>query len=162
MTLIRSATGADIPFIMGTERMPGYEWVVGRWDEALHRREMGRPETRYFIGEREGVPFGFAILRDLDDAFGNVLLKRIAVREPGRGLGRSLLHAVLATAFDLPQPYRIWLKVAPHNERARRLYGSLGFVEEGVNRESHVDPAGQRVSAVVMSILRREWRTDPA
>ena len=113
MNLIRTATEGDIPFIMGTERMPGYEWVVGRWDEALHRREMGRPETCYFIGEREGVPFGFAILRDLDDAFGNVFLKRIAVRERAGDSGGLFSAVLVAAAFDLPQPYRIWLTVAP-------------------------------------------------
>lgn len=86
MSLIRNATQADIPFIMETEqRMPGFEWVAGRWDEASHRREMGRAATSYVVGERDSVPVGFAILQDLDDPFGNVLLKRIAIREPGRG-----------------------------------------------------------------------------
>lgn len=162
MSLIRTATEADIPFIMETERMPGFEWVVSRSDEASHRREMGQAATSYLIGERDGVPFGFAILQNLDDPFGNVLLKRIVIQEPGRGLGRLLLRAVLAATFERPEPFRIWLTVAPHNERARHLYRSLGFEEEGVMREAYVNPVGQRVSSIMMSILRREWRTDPS
>lgn len=157
MTILRPATEADIPFIMATERVPGFEWVVGQWDDATHLAAMAQADTAYFIGERNGAPLGFAILLHVDDRWGNVLLKRIAVREPGAGFGRVFLDAVLRWTFARPKPYRLWLTVAPHNPRARHLYQSLGFRDEGVMRDAHVDPEGRRFSPFVMSVLRPEW-----
>jgi RimJ/RimL family protein N-acetyltransferase len=162
VTRHRRATKADIPFIMATERGPDYEWVVGRWDEALHRAEMAKPGTAYLIGERDGAPTGFGILQSLDDRFGNVLLRRIAVGRPGSGGGRRLLAALLDFAFAQPATHRVWLTVAPHNERARHLYRSVGFQEEGVYREAHIGPDGRRFSPVVMSLLRPEWEAHRA
>lgn len=154
---IRPATPEDIPFLMGTERLPGYEWVVGRWSEEQHRAALADPAQACFVGEATGQPFGFAILQHLDDPFGNVLLKRIAVREPGGGFGRSLLEAVSAWTFARPRAHRLWLTVAPHNGRGHRLYASLGFVEEGRMRQSHVAPDGSRFSPIVMSLLRADY-----
>jgi diamine N-acetyltransferase len=162
MTIVRIATKGDLPFIMATERRPGYEWVVGRWDEALHSTELARPGTRYAIAQRDGEPLGFGILQFLDDRFGNVQLKRIAVKEPGSSVGRPLLEALLRMAFEPLSVHRLWLTVAPHNTPARQLYRSVGFHEKGINREAHVDPEGRRFSPVVMSILRPEWESRQA
>jgi RimJ/RimL family protein N-acetyltransferase len=56
----------------------------------------------------------------------------------------------------------VWLTVAPHNERARHLYRSVGFQEEGVYREAHIGPDGRRFSPIVMSLLRPEWEAHRA
>jgi RimJ/RimL family protein N-acetyltransferase len=160
--MIRAAAEADIPAIMRTERMPGFEWVVGRWDEALHRAEMALGSTGYLVAEADGAHQGFAILQHLDDHLGNVHLKRIAVREPNRGVGRALLWAAMREAFARPRAHRLWLTVAQHNERARHLYESVGFQQEGIMREAFVNPTGQRFSAAVMSILRPEWEAQRA
>lgn len=155
---LRPATEADIPFVMATERMPGFERTVGRWEEAAHRAEIANPASAYFIGEREGEPAGFAIVLSLDEPAGNVLLKRIAVAAPDRGIGRALLAQVIDWVFARPQSHRFWLTVAPHNERARHLYRSLGFQQEGMLREAHINPQGERISSVLMSLLRPEWQ----
>ena len=36
-------TPADIPFVMATERLPGYDDLVGRWDEARHHAALADP-----------------------------------------------------------------------------------------------------------------------
>jgi RimJ/RimL family protein N-acetyltransferase len=154
---LRPATEADIPFVMATERMPGFERTVGRWEEAAHRAEMANPASAYFIGERDGEPAGFAMLQSLDEPAGNVHLRRIAVAVPDRGVGRAILVQVAAWVFARPQSHRFWLNVAPHNERARHLYAGLGFQQEGVLREAHVNLQGERISSVLMSLLRHEW-----
>lgn len=160
--IVRCGREADIAAIMETERLPGFDWVVGRWDLDVHLAAMAQSGTAYLVAEAEGAHLGFAILQHLDDRLGNVLLKRIAVREPNRGVGRVLLGTVMKEAFGRPQPYRLWLTVAQHNERARHLYASVGFRPEGVMREAFVNPAGERFSAVVMSILRPEWEAGAA
>jgi diamine N-acetyltransferase len=154
---VRPGTAADIPFVMATERGPGYERLVGRSEEAQHRAEIDHPAVAYLIGEREDVPEGFAILRGLDDPFGNLYLKRIAVREPGAGFGLRFLEAVMAWSFARPQTYRFWLDVFLHNERARHVYRRAGLREDGVLREAYVTADGTRHSQALMSILRPEW-----
>lgn len=139
---IRPATVADVPFIVATERGPDYEWVVGRWEAEQHLAALADPSAFYFIGEREGEPFGFALFLDRDHPEGLTLLKRIAVKEPGSGFGRPFLTGVLHEAFAWPGTRHVWLTVAPHNARARHLYESLGFVTDGVS-EGHVDPRGR-------------------
>jgi RimJ/RimL family protein N-acetyltransferase len=156
---LRPATEADIPFVMATERRPGYDALVGRWDASRHRAEMALPSSAYLIGLGEGDAKGFAILRDLGDPSGNVALKRIALAEPGRGFGRAFLAAIAAWTFDRPLSHRLWLDVFIDNERARRAYRAAGFREDGLLREAYLRPDGGRVTQVLMSILRTEWDT---
>src|SRR5215217_3429996 len=122
MLELRSATSADIPFVMATERLPGYLPIVGRWDEAKHRTVMRDPASAYFIGECAGEPEGFAIVEHRDEPMGNVLLRRIAMANRGRGLGREMMQLVAAAVFARPEPHRLWLHVSPYNERARLFY----------------------------------------
>lgn len=142
---------------MQTERGPGFDRFVGRWEEAQHRAEFAKPGSAYLIGERAGMPNGFIILRDLDDPFGNVLLKRIAVTEPGLGFGQIFLRLGLGWVFAKPHVHRLWLDVMVHNERARQAYRAVGLTEDGILREAHAFADGTRVSLVLMAMLRSEW-----
>jgi diamine N-acetyltransferase len=159
---LRPAVADDLSFVMRTERGEGFETLLGQWREAQHRREMADPRSSYLIGETCAGPVGFVMLQQLDDPAGNVLLHRIAVIQPGIGLGAPLLAAATDRVFDRPRSHRLWLQVFPENERARRAYRRAGFIEEGVLRESHLRPDGTRVSTVVMSILRSEWESRTA
>ena len=159
---LRMAGPADIAFIMRTERGSGFADLVGRWEEHQHQAELAKPGSAYLVGESRGAPNGFAILRDLDDPFGNVLLKRIAVQAPGSGFGKAFLHTIVDWVFGQERPHRLWLEVFVQNERARHVYRSLGFREDGVLREVYARPDGTRVSQVLMSILRPEWRASGA
>lgn len=40
VAVVRGDTSA-IPFIMTTERLTGFDSLVGRWDEAQHRAALG-------------------------------------------------------------------------------------------------------------------------
>src|SRR5687768_8365662 len=74
-----------------------------------------------------------------------------------RGYGRAALRLAMARAFDKHDAHRLWLDVKPHNERARSLYRSAGFVEEGLLRDALYH--GDRFeSLIVMSMLRPEWQ----
>ena len=104
MLQLRSATSVDIAFVMATERLPGYLPILGRWEEAKHRTVMSNLASVYFIGECAGEPEGFAIIEHLDDPMGNVLLRRIAMANRGRGLGREMMQLVAAAVFARPEP----------------------------------------------------------
>ena len=58
---------------------------------------------------------------------------RIVISEPGQGLGRMVLRAIMSKVFDELGAHRLWLDVFEYNARARHVYRSLGFVEESVD-----------------------------
>ncbi len=69
----------------------------------------------------------------------------------GKGVGRRMMEEIedLTRAAGI---HRLELTVMSHNTRAHRLYLSMGYQEEGVNRDSlHVD--GQFVDEIMMAKL---------
>ena len=147
----------DIPAIMAIERSPGYDRLVGRWEEGRHRAEMTKASVRYFALREAGHLAGFAIVLGLDDANARAHLKRIAVAEPGRGDGARLLRGLIGTLFAETETNRLDLDVFVGNDRAKRAYESAGFVAEGVLREHHRVSDGTFRDVWLMSILRRDW-----
>jgi len=153
---IDRATEADLAFIMRTERLEGYESVVGRWDEERHRAAMADPSHAYLIGREDGEPAGFVILRGWASPERVTLIKRIAVVSPGGGRGRRLLARVIDTVFDETDAFRLWLGVFPENSRARRAYEAVGFVAEGIARGAAFF-GGVHRDELVMALLRPDW-----
>ncbi len=156
---LRPAQPDDIPFIMATERLPGFDKMVGRWSEETHRTALATAGHAYLLGiDAAGERAAFAIVRDLDDAHGNVCLKRIAVTAPGRGVGGGFVGAIVRWAFTQTAAHRLWLDVMAHNARARHVYAAHGFVEEGVMRGAYRGTDGERIDLVLMSLLRPDWQ----
>ena len=154
---IQAANQTDIPAIMLTERVEGYARLVGRWSAEQHAAEIESPSSRYFLA-RDGTEIaGFVILQGVGSANQCLLLKRIAVRNAGRGVGSSFLRSVLQICFDDLAAHRVELFVFEDNERAYRAYLKTGFVEEGVVRDLHRDADGSFRSLRLMSLLRPEW-----
>ena len=58
-------------------------------------------------------------------------LKRMVVQAKGHGFGRAALRVVKKMAFDDLGAHRFWLDVKARNSRAKALYDSEGFVDEG-------------------------------
>jgi len=149
---LRFATHIDIPFIMATERGPGFEPLVGRFEEDAHRTYLIDTNWLYFIGlDGAKIPQGFAILQDVEKNDGSQFLRRIAVVNPGQGFGKPFLSAVIDFVFAATDAQRFWLSVRNGNARARHVYSSLGFVAEGP--ESPQDP-----DSTIMAVTRAAWR----
>ncbi len=74
-----------------------------------------------------------------------------------KGLGRQATRAILNHAFLDLNLHRIYLTVLPENERAIRLYESIGFQREGIYRKS-LFKNGQFVDVLGMSLLRDEYQ----
>jgi RimJ/RimL family protein N-acetyltransferase len=151
------ATGADLPFIMETERLPGYDAFIGRSDEAQHRARLADPSAAHFIGRLDGRAVGFAILRDWNAANGVTLLMRIAMAAPGLGHGKAFLRALIDRVFTETNCHRFWLGQFPDNARARHVYEAVGFTAEGVAR-GNVFLCGRHHDELILSILRPEWQ----
>ncbi len=144
--------------MMATERQPGFEWFIGQNDAAEHARVIAGPSSATLLGlDAAGVPQGFAILKDLDDAQGNVYLQRIVIAAHGQGFGRGLLDQVVEFVFSSTKAHRFWLHMKAGNHRAHRVYLQAGFIEEGLLRQAMIAPDGGRMDSHVFSILRPEW-----
>lgn len=160
--LIRPATEADIPVIMEIERTPGFEAYVGRSERAQHAALMAAADCRYILLEDETGPAGFAMLQGVGAANGIVYLKRIAIRSPGKGLGKRFLTELIRLSFEAYGAEKFWLDAFETNQRARHVYASCGLQHDGVLREHYPLADGTRANLVVMSVLKREWLADEA
>jgi RimJ/RimL family protein N-acetyltransferase len=148
---LRFATTADIPFIMATERRPGYDAHVGRFEEEVHRANLADDSWLYFIGlDNEGIARGFAILQNRNDGDGSEYLRRIAVTDAGAGFGRPFLSALIEWVFTRSDNTRFHLHVRNSNVRARHVYRTLGFVEEGPESESERE-------STTMALTKAAW-----
>lgn len=147
---------ADLPFVMATERLPGYEHLVGRWDLERHAQALADGRHAYFIAARGAEPVGFAILRDWNSPEKVSSVKRVAVAQPGVGLGRAVVGLVADAVFTRTDAYRLWLSLFPDNLRARRAYEACGFVGEGIARGSAYF-GGTHRDELVMALLRPDW-----
>jgi RimJ/RimL family protein N-acetyltransferase len=74
----------------------------------------------------------------------------------GRGLARSIYGHFLSYYFDQCGMNRMHLKVLDTNKRAIHVYESVGFKEEGRERQA-VFRGGQFRDYICMSILRSEY-----
>ena len=155
ITLARGGV-ADLDYVTATERLEGYEALVGRWERARHEAALVDGRHAYFIGRDDGRRIGFAILRDWASSERVTLLKRIAVDAPGRGAGKGILRLIIKRVFTETDAHRLWLGVFPENARARRAYEQVGFRAEGIARGSAFF-AGVYRDELIMAVLRPEW-----
>lgn len=153
----RQAAHQDLSYILELERKFRELRLLGGDEPALHERQLNDPDCLYWIVEKESRPVGFVIMRSLHSKDRCVELKRIAVSEPGRGLGREILRMVMDKAFHEFGAHRLWLDTYSDNSRAQHVYRSVGFREEGTMRECKKWGDTYR-SLVLMSILESEYR----
>jgi diamine N-acetyltransferase len=155
--ILRPASTEDLSYILALEQKFRGLRLLGGSEPALHQRQLSNPDCLYWIVETESGPAGFVILRDLHSKDRNVELQRIAVAEPGRGLGSEVLRAVMDKVFGEFGAHRLWLDTYLDNARAQHVYRSAGFSQEGVIRECKKWGDEYR-SLVLMAILEPEYK----
>ncbi|MFI6486513.1 GNAT family N-acetyltransferase [Streptomyces sp. NPDC050564] len=80
----------------------------------------------------------------------------IGPRGRGRGLGTEAARLIVGHGFEQLGLHRIELELYSYNHRARHVYDKVGFVEEGVRRQTEMRD-GVWVDETIMSILAHEW-----
>jgi diamine N-acetyltransferase len=156
----REASAADIPHICALERIPEFRTMVGSWPEEQHLRMLEDPGVVYIVAEDlEGQIAAFAILQGLGSEHRAIELKRLVVGAPNCGLGRRLLKEVAGRTFNDHRAHRLVLDVFVTNARARHVYESFGFQQEGVMRDA-IYRDGAYHSLVLMSLLESEYRRE--
>jgi diamine N-acetyltransferase len=160
MAIVRlsTTTDADLDFVEKAESDPDTSPFIVPWPRHRHAIALGDPDIAHRIAEDEAQdPVGFVILAGLTNTNSSIEFRRIVAVRKGKGYGRSIVRAVKELAFNELRAHRLWLDVKAHNARARALYKSEGFSEEGLLRECIRGPVGFE-SLVVMALLRHEFR----
>lgn len=123
-------------------------------------RELSSAEDSFAIHPVNGVgPVGIVSLMNISEANASADLS-IIVAEPeyrGRGYGSDAIRTILRYGFEDLGLHRVGLSVFEFNEAAMAAYEKLGFREEGRLREV-LERDGSRHDAILMGILKREWR----
>jgi len=75
----------------------------------------------------------------------------------GQGFAREAVQALVDFAFTELELHRLAADADPRNQRSLQLLGAVGFVREGLQRESYF-VADEWQDAVLFGLLRREWQ----
>ena len=74
----------------------------------------------------------------------------------GKGFSTEALQLTLSFAFNELGIHRVWLKVRTDNRPALSLYKRIGFIEEGILRDS-IFKNGKYHDLAVLSLLKDEF-----
>lgn len=154
----RQAMADDLDYIMETEHAEENAKYVIPWTREEHAKLLNSDNTKHFIVETvDGLAkVGFVIVSGLKNPFQEIEFLRIIMAEKGRGYGRQTVRLLQSWAFKELGAHRAWLDVKAHNDRARNLYKSEGFIEEGYFREC-IKNGDVYESLVVLAILEHEY-----
>lgn len=128
---LRKTLASDIESVLAIERHPDNSPFIGQWSEEQHIQVIAGTHGEHWVIVRvdDDSPIGYLIVFDLTpDGFG-AWIQRVAVTSKSRGIGRAVLSAYLARAMSRLGANTATLDVMPTNERARRVYRAIGFVE---------------------------------
>jgi len=144
---LRPTTHADLDFIVGAEGDPDSAPFILPRTRERHAQALAEADLAHLVIERSDGHgrAGFVLLAGLTSPHESIEFKRLVVTAKGQGLGRAAVRPVKRLAFVERKADRLWLDVKEHNARARSLYGSEGFVVEGVLRECQRPAPGEAV-----------------
>lgn len=144
----------DIPLVVASEADDDTSPFIIPWTAERHHAAVSDPDCSHLSVRctESGEWSGFVLLFGLSSPHRSIELRRIVCSRKGIGIGRAALRAVFHLAFGSLKAHRLWLDVKSTNSRARSLYLSEGFSEEGVMRECLLGKDGFE-SLVLMSML---------
>jgi len=100
---------------------------------------------------------GFVILAGLENKNKSIEFRRIVIKQKGSGFGRIAIKTIKRHCFEKLQCHRLWLDVMETNARARHLYQSEGFREEGEPQECIL--MNNKIEIlIIMSIHKDEYK----
>jgi len=75
----------------------------------------------------------------------------------GTALNKNCKYLLLEFAFEKMNVERVGFRANNLNKRSIAAMKSIGCIEEGILRNFSTDAAGNRIDAIVLSILKNEW-----
>lgn len=156
--VVRNTKEADLDFVLAAERDKANSPYVAQWSREQHVNALNDPDILHvIIADESDKSVGYAIIAGVLSETRSIELKRIIIVDKGKGLGRKALELFIKMAFEKLKAHRLWLDVRENNDRARQLYISAGFVEEGLIRDCLLIE-DKFMSHYIMSILEHEYK----
>lgn len=138
------------------------------------QKHINKEQISAYIGRKAGDDSGVLLLialKENDEVIGDIAIQdmdrgnrtanlRLAIgeeRHQNRGYGREALLLMLEYGFGILNLHRIELEVYTFNSRAEHVYESVGFVREGVRRQT-LFYNHKYHDVVMMSMLEQEYR----
>jgi RimJ/RimL family protein N-acetyltransferase len=157
MIALKPTTEFDLGFVLAAQADEDTCRYIIPWSRERHLAALADLDCAHLMicAAGSGEFLGFVLLYGMASQNRSVELRRIVCTRKGCGFGRAAILEVKRLAFGRLNAHRLWLDVKSKNSRARRLYASEGFIEEGVMRECLLEGDGFE-SLVLMSILQDE------
>ena len=147
---LRHATPADVDAIMALETST---FENDAWSPEMMARDVADPNFYYLVAfppDEPGRIEAYAgLLAPRGAPEGDIQTIAVAPVARGRGLGRTLMQALIGEARKRGAR-EVFLEVRADNPSAQRLYERLGFAEVGVRR-GYYQP--DNVDAIVMRLV---------
>lgn len=122
-----------------------------------HFKLIGDPNIEHLLlKDKSNNLIGFVILAGVLNQNKSIEFRRIVIDKKGKGYGRRAIIEMKKYCFEELHCHRLWLDVLETNERARHLYLSEGFIEEGKLRDC-ILKGDEYISLIIMSILADEY-----
>ena len=155
---LRWTTESDLDAVLPLEQDAENRLCIIPWQREQHRAACSHPDLAHLIIETRQASrmIGFLLLAGRESPHQSIEFRRIVIADKGKGYGKEALKLVKQLVFGQWKAHRLWLDVFDDNHRARHVYASEGFIEEGVLREC-VSVEGRFESLVVMSLLAQEY-----
>jgi diamine N-acetyltransferase len=154
----RPTEAADLDYVLQAEHDPENSRYVFSWTRQQHLQALANPDVAHLIVQDQR-PVGYILLGGRLDPNQTINLQRIVITDKGKGYGKASVERIKQLVFETYNAHRLWLDVKTHNDRARALYRSAGFVEEGLLREC-LKSGSEYESLIVMSILKPEYQPE--
>lgn len=133
-----------------------YEEIV----EEFFQYEQDSSKIQLTIVLKDGMkPIGRIYISRLDEKLQSLDITRIYIGEEdfiGKGFGKEAMKLALKYVFEDLNMERVTLDTFDGNEKASKLYKSLGFIDEGVLRHA-TKKKGKFYNLNLKSMLKNEY-----
>ncbi len=127
--ILSPTTVNDLDFVIETENLKSNTEFIGQWSNQEHIDTILRVDrTHEIIQTTSGEKLGYIISYDLTSKNCGIYIKRIALKNKSKGIGRIAIKAFVDKAFSQQAPY-VWLCVYPFNLRGQKCYSSVGLAK---------------------------------
>ena len=159
---LRALSEADLPRLVEMLREPETARWWGDYDPERLRSDYltGGSADQGFAIELDGVPIGLVAYWEENDPQYRHAGMDIALsgERQGQGLGADALRTLGRHLVSERGHWRLTIDPAPDNERAIRVFESVGFRPVGVMRRYERLPDGSFRDGLLMDVLAEELR----
>lgn len=160
--LIYETTTSDIDFIVSLENdNENVQFIFPNSKEEHFNLIANKDISHLALKSKDDKLLGFVILAGLENENRSIEFRRIVINQKGKGFGRMAIKKIKKYCFENLNCHRLWLDVLETNERARHLYKSEKFQEEGKLRDALIINEEFK-SLIIMSILENEYKNTTA